>query len=371
LITTKPSIAMTGLAEEAIQGLEKLMTVDSTEASDNFDQMDEFFLDKEDYGISEYSECKHILFRTIGSSGYKVWDVLCFVPSLLFVIFLIYSLPRSRQKLSGAPFFFVAIHILLFTTSIVSVVRVVLMWMAPSPNDDKLASNLEKLSWAFTHAAILCLELTSLIIFMFPNLPSNKASKRILAAISIFSVCFGCLVTIIELKVSPKEFHVIDAGDSLPTELFGDGGGVFIMVISLMFAIPYAGLISVRCLQPKAGSRRSSTFTYCIVMLGVQGTRAFSGILLASDLTFGMCGTNFTFYLLVDFLPPLVFMCVLCPYMQNRQGHSLLSQGYHTTVDDWMEEDSVGFNYPVGIMKKDQSAVDDDDYELYNAATIR
>ena len=63
---------MTGLAEEAIQGLEKLMTVDSTEASDNFDKMDEFFLDKEDYGISEYSECKHILFRTIGSSGYKV-----------------------------------------------------------------------------------------------------------------------------------------------------------------------------------------------------------------------------------------------------------------------------------------------------------
>ena len=230
---------------------------------------------------NRFVQCMQSLKKDI----FQVWDVLCFVPSLLFVVFLIYSLPRSRQKLSGAPFFFVAIHILLFTTSIVSVVRVVLMWMAPSPNDDKLASNLEKLSWAFTHAAILCLELTSLIIFMFPNLPSNKASKRILAAISIFSVCFGCLVTIIELKVSPKEFHVIDAGDSLPTELFGDGGGVFIMVISLMFAIPYAGLISVRCLQPKAGSRRSSTFTYCIVMLGVQGTRAFSGILLASDLT--------------------------------------------------------------------------------------
>lgn len=362
---------MTGLAEEAISGLEKLLTVNTTERSDNFDKMDEFFLSKDDYGISEYSECKHILFRTIGSSGYKVWDVMCFVPSVLFLIFLIYSLPRSRQKLSGAPFFFVAIHVLLFTTSIVSIVRVILMWMAPSPNDDKLASNLEKLSWSFTHAAILCLELTSLIIFMFPNLPSNKASKRILAAISIFSVCFGCLVSIIELRSSPKEFHVIDAGDNLPTNLFGDGGGVFILVISLMFAIPYAGLISVRCLQPKAGSRRSSTFTYCIVMLGVQGTRVFSGILLASDVTFGMCATNLTFFLLVEFLPPLVFMCVLCPYMQNRQGHSLLSQGYHTTMDDWMEDDTVGFNYPVGIMKKDQIAADDDDYELYNAATIR
>jgi len=371
VIRTKYSIAMTDLADGVIAGVEKILHVDTTDRSDNFEKTDEFWQPKENYGISEYSECKHILFRTIGSSGYKVWDVLCLVPSLLFVIFLIYSLPRSKQKLSGAPFFFVAIHVLLFTTSIVSVVRVILMWMAPSPNDDKLASNLEKLSWAFTHAAILCLEITSLIIFMFPNLPSNKASKRILAAISIFSVCFGCLVSIIELKSPAKEFHVYDAGDDYSTELFGDGGGVFILLTSLMFAIPYAGLISVRCLQPKSGSRRSSTFTYCIVMLGIQGTRAFSGILLASDVTFGMCATNFTFFLLVEFLPPLVFMCVLCPYMQNRQGHSLLSQGYHTTMDDWMEDDTVGFNYPVGIMKKDQVAADDDDYELYNAVTIR
>jgi len=362
---------MAELVEEAIKAVEKSLTVNTTDRSDDWDYKDEFFHNKSEFGISEYSECKHILFRTIGSSdsGYKVWDVLCFVPSLLFVIFLIYSSPRSRQKLSGAPFFFVAIHVLLFTTSIVSVARVILMWMAPSPNDDKLASNLEKLTWAFTHAAIICLELTSLIIFMFPNLPSNKASKRILTVISIFAVCFGCLVSIIELKSPAKEFHVYDP----PTNLFGDGGGVCIVLISLMLAIPYAGLISVRCLQPKAGSRRSSTFTYCIVMLGVQGTRALGGILLASDVAFGMCATNLTFFILVELLPPLVFMCVLCPYMQNRQGHSLLYQGYHTTEEDWLEDDTLGFSQnsdPVGIMRRDQAASNDDDYELYNAATL-
>lgn len=102
-------------------------------------------------------------------------------------------------------------------------------------------------------------------------------------------------------------------------------------------------------------------------MLGVQGTRALGGILLASDVEFGMCATNFTFYLLIEFLPPLVFMCVLGPFLQNGQGHSLLSQGYHTTEDDWLEDDTVGFsqrNDRVGIMRRDEAMVNEDDYEL-------
>jgi len=80
-----------------------------------------------------------------------------------------------------------------------------------------------------------------------------------------------------------------------------------------------------------------------------------------------MCITNFTFYLLVEFLPPLVFMCVLCPYLQNSQGHGLLYQGYHTTEDDWLEDDSIGFNPrddPLEIMRRDENALNDDDYEL-------
>jgi len=355
---------MVDLAEEALSGLaEKYLEVNTTDIDDDWDDKDEFFHKKDEYGISEYSGCKYLLYRTIGSSGVKVWDILCFVPSVLFLIFLIYSSPRSRQKLSGAPFFFVAIHVLLFITSTVSIVRCILMLMAPSPNDDNLATNMEKVTWSFTHAATLCLELTALVIFVFPILPSNKASKRILAVISILSFCFGFFITILELHSPAKEFHVFH----LSTNLFGDGGGICIMVFSLLSAIAYAALISLRCLQQKSGSRRSSTFTYCVVMLGIQGTRTLGGILLANDVEFGMCTANFTFYLLVNFLPPLVFMCVLCPYLQNGQGHSLLSQGYHTTEDDWLEDETVGFsqrNDPIGIMRRDETVDNADDYEL-------
>ena len=40
-----------------------------------------------------------------------------------------------------------------------------------------------------------------------------------------------------------------------------------------------------------------------------------------------MCLTNLTFFLLIQFLPPLVWLCVLCPFLQTSQSHSLL--GHH------------------------------------------
>lgn len=350
------------IEEEVLHGLDEAILEVNESITDDFTDHAEFFHNKDEYGISELNGCKYLLFRTIGDSGVKLWDILCFVPSLLFLLFLIYSYPRSRQKLNGAPLPFVAVHILLFLTTTVSSVRCLLMLMAPSPNDDKLAANLEKITWSFTHAATLCLELTALVIFVMPTLPTNKASKRIVIVIGILSFCFGFMLSIIELRSPAKEFHVYQ----FTTDLFGDGGGVCMVIFSLLSAISYASLISLRCLQQK-GSQRSSTFTFCTVMLGVQGTRTFGAILLANDIEFGMCVTNFTFYLLVEFLPPFVFMCVLSPYLQNRQGHSLLSQGYHTTESDWLEEDTVGFsqrNDPIGILRRDETMINGDDYEL-------
>ena len=63
---------MVDLAEEALTGVAKFLTVNTTDSGDDWDKTDEFFHKKEEYGISEYNGCKYILYRTIGSSGYKV-----------------------------------------------------------------------------------------------------------------------------------------------------------------------------------------------------------------------------------------------------------------------------------------------------------
>merc|ERR1719445_73503 len=302
--------------------------------------------------MNDESSCKYFLYRTIGSSdqtttetGFKVFDIVNIVPSLLFMMFLLYSLPRTKQKLSGAPILFTSIHWMLHITTVSQIIRCLLMFMAPSPNTDTTSQGLEKFTWSIVHGTNLCLELAAFLIFILPVLPSNRSSHRILWIIGGMSLTYAILMAIVELNAPDEEFHVMRNG--LDTNLFGDGGSVFVLIFSLASALAYSSLISLRVFQ-KSGSRRSSTFTYSIVMLGIQGTRTLGAILLAAEVEFGICLTNLTFFLLIQFLPPLVFLCVLCPYMQTMQSHSLLNQTSSfralgaqgiTDDDDWLEDD--------------------------------
>ena len=207
----------------------------------------------------------------------QVYDICHLVGSLVFIIFLLYSLPRTRQKLSGAPFLLNLTHILLHVTCLTQVVRCLLMFLAPSPNNDTTSSHMEKVTWAITHSVNFCMEMTSFLIFMLPQLPSNRSSQRIFCLTAGLAGGYGFIICLLELVRSSPEYHV----DQLQADLYSDGGTVFVLLCSLTSAAAYAALISLRVFQ-KAGSRRSSTFTYSIVLLGIQGTRTLGAILLAS-----------------------------------------------------------------------------------------
>ena len=87
------------MGEIAENAVEDLLTVNSTEKSDNWDENSEFFHNKDEYGISEFTGCKSLLYKTIGDSesGYKVY-VLCInthynINSFRFGIFFALYLP--------------------------------------------------------------------------------------------------------------------------------------------------------------------------------------------------------------------------------------------------------------------------------------
>ena len=200
--------------------------------------------------------------------------------SLLFLLFLLYSLPRTRHKLSGAPVLFTGVHVMLHVTTISGIVRALLMFMAPSPNSDSTSAGMEKVTWALVHGTNLCLELAAYLIFFLAELPSPRSSRRLLTIITALSALYSVIISIIEIHGPASEFHV--ARLNLDTDLFGDGGPVFMLFSSLVSAIAYSSLISMRVFQ-KSRARRSSTFTYSIVMLGIQGTRTLGAILLNTE----------------------------------------------------------------------------------------
>ena len=141
---------------------------------------------------------------------------------------------------------------------------------------------MEKVTWAITHSANFCMEMTSFLIFMLPQLPSNRSSQRIFGLTAGLAGGYGFVISVLELVRPSDQYRVED----LQTDLYSDGGTVFVLLTSLSSAAAYAALISLRVFQ-KAGSRRSSTFTYSIVLLGIQGTRTLGAILLASGVEVG------------------------------------------------------------------------------------
>ena len=206
------------------------------------------------------------------------------------------------------------------------------MFMCPSPNSDPTSAAMEKVTWALSHATNTALEMTAFVIFFMPVLPSTPASRRILGCVAAAASLYTLVLAGAELGAPAPEFHVSRL--NLTADLYGAGGPGLVLVTALLAALAYSSLISLRVFQ-KSGSRRSSTFTYSIVMLGLQGTRTLGAILLAAGVQFGLCLLSLTFFLLIEFLPPLVFLCVLCPYLQTTQSHSLLqasSPGYRWRI---------------------------------------
>ena len=61
------------MPETISDAVQKLFKENETEEDMNkFVETDEFYHKENEYGISEHSNCKFLLYKTIGSSGYKV-----------------------------------------------------------------------------------------------------------------------------------------------------------------------------------------------------------------------------------------------------------------------------------------------------------
>jgi len=319
---------------------------------DGFSTGDEFMHEQWEYGISELSGCKRILYATVGSSNERVWDVFFLFPSLIFFVFLCYSWPRTRQQLAGSPTLHTSLHLLLLVTPGVSLLRTLLLLAFPTPLYS--AGALDKVTWTITRAISLFLELCALLILFLTLPPSPRTSRRLLAILSLSSSFWAIFTLVLELTDPAKEFHVF----SKCTSLYGEGGGLYISLTSLLLSSLYSSLLVLHMFRRKS---RVSVLIYLSLLLLTSGLRTMGGLMLYHDLPLGLCLTNLTLFLLVAGLPPLVWRSLLHPLLVGGGPHSMgggLAQ-YVVQVDtDWVEEEE-------DINSGDASCQDEiDDYQL-------
>ncbi|XP_023338846.1 transmembrane protein adipocyte-associated 1 homolog [Eurytemora carolleeae] len=295
---------------------------------------DEFFhqQNKDEVPVSEFYVCKKILYTTIGVSSVKVFDVCLLVPAILFLLLLIYTSPRSRQKLSGAPAFVVFLQFITLASTAICLGRALLLIMVPAHKDS--SNTLDKVSWTLTRSSLLCLELTAILNLMFASLPSSRNSRRLLFGVVLVSIAFFIITLLIELGVPSAAFHVFGLG----YYLYAEGGGLYTAIIAGTLAVLNTIVILVRLRQHKSSPGRSKALIYSSILLGLNSSRALGGVVLLTGMKGGICLTSLTLYLHTVLVGPLVFLFILSPYLRHGQGHSLLH--YSTQVnEEWTDED--------------------------------
>lgn len=281
----------------------------------DFTYKDEFFHNKDEYGISEYYGCKKMLYMTAWSSNVKVWDMMFLIPGTLFLLFLAYSAPRTRHKLTSVPLPLLFLYFFLVMAPTISTLRSLLAsLLPPSPQMDKVG-------WSLARTTNLALELVGLLACSLNAQPSPTRSRVLLMTSLLLSSTFLLLDISLELTRPAKEFHVYGQ----QTNLYGEGGGMFVCLTSLPLSLLYSLLLTRRVVSKPPSLLLPSSLPlnlYLATLLGVQLARGVGGLLVYQDTEFGICLTSLTLLGLVTLLPPLSHLALLAPWLGGFGGYT-------------------------------------------------
>lgn len=107
------------------------------------DFTDPFFSDDD---TPDENSCKHILYTELGSTNIRAWDLLIFLPTSVFFMFLLFRFRHARQKLraTNSPIFR-AFYGLVILSSSVSVLRCIVSMTVSAANP--VGDVTDKLLW--------------------------------------------------------------------------------------------------------------------------------------------------------------------------------------------------------------------------------
>ncbi|EEB10470.1 Integral membrane protein GPR175, putative [Pediculus humanus corporis] len=291
------------------------------------------------YGNSSdlnYHFCEQILYIEIGNSRIKAWDVIIFVPNLLFLLLLIARFNRARLKLraTSSPIF-ITFYGLVLVNVLISLIRCcVSMTLSAAMISGGYT---DKILWVIVRFFMLSTEMCVVIFGLaFGHLDSRSSIRYVLLATSFISLAFSITQGTLEV-ISPDTFTF---GNN---SVFKHGGMLFWFITSFIFAIAYFLVLILpwtklreRIVLPT----RHSFYLYIffLALLDVVQTIG-SGLLYYGGYVSGLCMVDATSCIYFTMFTPLVFHAFLNEFFSITQPTIMFS--YKAQVDDAMEEDNV------------------------------
>ncbi|KAK6643514.1 hypothetical protein RUM43_005024 [Polyplax serrata] len=291
------------------------------------------------YGNSSdlnYHFCEQILYVEIGNSRIRAWDVIIFIPNLLFLLILIARFNRARLKLraTSSPIF-ITFYGLVVVNVIISLIRCcVSMTMSAAMIS---AGYTDKILWVIVRFFMLSTEM-SVVIFglAFGHLDSRSSIRHVLLATSFISLAFSITQGTLEV-ISPDSFSF---GNN---NVFKHGGMLFWFITSLIFAVAYFMVLILpwtKLRERLVLPTRHSFYMYIFFLAVLDVVQTIgSGLIYYGGYVSGLCMVDVTSCIYFTMFTPLVFHTFLNEFFSITQPSIMFS--YKAQIDDAMEEDNV------------------------------
>lgn len=285
---------------------------------------DEFFHPKV---IHDDETCKWILHYHISHVGVKLWDLLLFLPSSVFLSCLLLGLPKARQRLqalaNSGPV--TTLYTLVFMVVCTGVLRCLVNIVVQVERPD---SSSEKILWSGTQMVYLAAELSILGIGATFHFIGKAGLRRVIVSACLLSAILCGVQVYLEIYKPYYGNKVLRSG----TDLYGHGGPQYWTFLSGLASLLYLSVLLLPTLPTKTLviPRTSVLYVYVGLQLVLNVATCTGAILLSLNHHSGMCITDVTSYLYYSFLPAAAYLCFVRPSLKLSRPNLLFS--YTTQV---------------------------------------
>lgn len=284
--------------------------------------------------------CLRLLYEDVGSSRLRIWDVVLFVPNVLFLFFLIYNFYKSRNRVtrgfSGSTPIFSVYFVLVTMAAFLSVVRCIVSMTVDVTTT--AGSDANKILWVLLRFFLLMAEMSVLVFGLAcGHLDSQSSIRRVLLVTTLLALAYSITQGVLEITTPHDMYEVKDNSWSV----YGHGGPLFSFITSVVFCCIYIFVDVLpfweRMKQYFTVPTKRMFYVYVTVMAFLYFFFATgSGLIIASNFS-GLCILDVASLLYFILFAPLLYWAFLHSYLGSVQQNSI-PFSYSNQIDEAIEE---------------------------------
>ncbi|KAH7641282.1 hypothetical protein HUG17_4326 [Dermatophagoides farinae] len=285
-----------------------------------------------DIFVDDLHFCKVILYKEINDTSIHIWDLIIFIPNILFLLYMIWHSQSAKDRVRQLKNFPILrnFYIFIYLCIIISSIRCIISSLMKVHT---FGGDLtDKIFWVIVRFFLLSTEISVLVFGLFAgHLDVRQSIRRILTITLMLSLIYSICQGSFEIIAPDSSFYI----HSKSYYLFGHGGMIFWFGTCFLSFIIYLIVVLLPwspCRHRLLLPTKKSFYFYAATLSTLNLIQAIGALLFYLNVPEGLCIVDATTYLYFTFFTPLVYFIFLSPFLAASTTNQVSSALVTTTA---------------------------------------